>query len=152
MTIAAGLSVTTGGATIGGVLILSSGLTISAGGLNVMAGGATISGIVTALTGLTITTGGLLISAGGATVLSSGSNSFSTSAIATPAVIAASSVSSGYTGSVLSVSSQMTGSDAFFLVKVRLNVLFLLPSFSCSDWFCERRQICVFLIIFLFRI
>ena len=105
---AGGLSVVAGGGTIGGVLTVSSGLTVTAGGLSVVSGGATIGGVTTASDGLTITAGGLSVTAGGATISSSGTNALSLS----------STVPSGYTGAVLSVSAGTGGAGTFYLIKV----------------------------------
>ena len=105
---AGGLSVIAGGGTIGGVLTVSSGLTVTAGGLSVVSGGATIGGVTTASDGLTITAGGLSVTAGGATISSSGTNALSLS----------STVPSGYTGAVLSVSAVAGGAGTFYLIKV----------------------------------
>ena len=94
-------------------------VTVAAGGLSVTLGGATIGGGLTSSSGLTITAGGLLVAAGGVTVSSSvGTNTLSTSATGSPAIMAASTASTGYTSSVLSVSAAMSGAATFYLIKV----------------------------------
>ena len=149
MTIAAGgLSVTAGGVTVGGIVNALDGLSVSAGGLVVLTGGATIGGAVTASSGLMITAGGLSVNegevtvgdtlmvsngitiangglfvvAGGATIASYGTNLLSTSATDSSAITALATLSSGYVGSVLNVSTKMVGSGAFFFIKVCLYV------------------------------
>ena len=107
-----------GGGTIGGVLTVSSGLTVTAGGLSVVSGGATIGGVTTASSGLTITAGGLSVTAGGATISSSGANTVSTSGAGTPALSVSATAPSGYTSAVLSVSAVAGGAGTFYLIKV----------------------------------
>ncbi len=87
-------------------------------------GGATIGGVLTASNGLTITSGGLSVAAGGVTIVSSGANTLSTFATGSSAITAASTVAAGYTSSVLSVSSAMAGAVSFFLIKVFAKYLF----------------------------
>ena len=115
---AGGLSVTSGGATIGGVLTASSGLTITAGGLSIVSGGATVGGILTASNGLTVAAGGLSVTAGGAAISSAGTSTVLTSGTGFPALTVKATSALGYSNSVLAISSEMAGAATFFLIKV----------------------------------
>jgi hypothetical protein len=85
----------------------------------VTAGGATIGGIVTLSNGLVITAGGLSVAAGGATIASSGTNTLSTTATGAPALTVSAQTTSGFTSSVLSVSTGMAADALYYLIKVR---------------------------------
>ena len=93
-------------------------VTIAAGGLSVTAGGATVGGMLTSSSGVRITAGGLSVTAGGATISSSGTNTVSTSAAGFPALTVQATAASGYSSAVFSVSSGMGGAGTFHLIKV----------------------------------
>ncbi len=65
-----------------------------------------------------ITAGGLSVTAGGVLIASSGTNTLSTSAAGSPALTVLATAASGYSSSVLTVSSEMEGGEAFYLIKV----------------------------------
>ncbi len=86
------------------------------------AGGATIGGIVTLSSGLVITAGGLSIIAGGVAIASEGTTTLSTTATGAPALIVSAPTLSGFTSSVLRVSTGMAADVIYYLIKVRLCV------------------------------
>ena len=69
--------------------------------------------------GLVTVYAGISVTAGGVTITSGGTNTFSTSAVGSPALTVSATEASGYTGSALSVTSGMVGAAGFYLIKVR---------------------------------